>query len=140
MGSSSFKYKKIGTSPEVGHILRPIIPIQLQKKNVIIRQEVLLDTGADFCLFSGEVADLLDIELKTGTRHKVMGVGGAVTKGYIHKIGISIPGFGIYNAWAFFCDKSELNEAQQGILGQLGFFEKFRVSFEYSKRKIVIRN
>lgn len=41
-----FKYKKIASS-----IIRPIIPVELRYKNARIRHEVLVDSGADSCIF-----------------------------------------------------------------------------------------
>ncbi len=100
--------------------------------------EVLLDTGADFCIFSGEIGEALGIDLKSGIIHEIVGVGGTTTRGYIHKIGLEIPGFAIFNSWGFFSD--DLNDMNHAILGQQGFFEKFKVSFEYQKKLIVVRS
>lgn len=135
--ASNFPYKNLGNGP-TGKILRPIIPIEIHKRRQSVRYEVLLDTGADISIMSGEIGELLGIDIPSGEPHVITGVGGAVTGGYLHKIGITIPGLPIYNSWAFF--STELNDMQPGILGQQGFFEYFRVSFEYSKRLIVIRS
>lgn len=82
---------------------------------------MLLDTGADISIMSGEIGELLGIDIVAGRPHVITGVGGAVTGGYLHDIGITIPGQPTYNSWAFF--STELNDMQPGILGQLGFFE-----------------
>jgi len=41
-----FRYKKYGPS-----ILRPIIPIEIVYKDKSVPYEVLIDSGADFCIF-----------------------------------------------------------------------------------------
>jgi hypothetical protein len=137
MASSNYRYKRLGADPVTGPIYRPIIPVEITKKKLSFPVEALLDTGADFSIFSGEIAKALDIELSSGTPNQIIGVGGAITKGFIHRIGITIPGLPTYNSWGFFSD--ELNDMNHAILGQLGFFECFKVSFEYKKKLIVVR-
>jgi len=137
MASNIFKYKNVGADPVTGQTYRPIIPIEITKKRLSFPTEALLDTGADFSIFSAEIGEALGIKINSGTPHEIIGVGGAITKGFIHKIGITIPGFPMYSSWGFFSDG--LNDMHPSILGQKGFFECFRVSFEYRTKHIVIR-
>lgn len=136
MASNTFKYKKI--PGPTGSVLRPIIPVELIKKSTSIHYEVLLDTGADICLFGSEIAEILGIDPTVGEPHEITGVGGAVTVGTMHKIGITVPGFDTYTALAFF--SKDLNEMHPGILGQVCFFDHFKVTFDYQKRHITIRD
>ena len=48
-----FSYKKYG------QVLRPVIPIQLKSGSEVIGYEVLVDSGADLCIFSAEIGELL---------------------------------------------------------------------------------
>jgi hypothetical protein len=137
MASNNFHYKLIGRDPVTGTTYRPIIPVEVRKQRLAFPTEALLDTGADYSIFSGEIGRALGIKINSGTPHQIVGVGGAVTKGYIHKIGIEIPGFPMYGTWGFFSD--QLNDMQIAILGQLGFFECFKVNFDYSRKLITIR-
>ena len=139
MSSQTFRYKNLGVDGVTGlTVLRPIIAVEVVKKRKSTNLEVLLDSGADFFIFRGEIADLLGIDIESGTQHNITGVGGSGTKGFIHKIGLTIPGMQGYGTWGFF--SNDLNDMNAGILGQIGFFEKYKVSFEYKKRLIVVRN
>lgn len=44
-----FRYKKYGPG-----ILRPIIPIEIIYQNRSVGYEVLVDSGADFCIFDSQ--------------------------------------------------------------------------------------
>ena len=45
-----FRYKKYGSG-----VIRPVIPLKVAYDNKTIVQEVLVDSGADVCLFDAEV-------------------------------------------------------------------------------------
>ncbi len=137
MASSNFHYKRVGSNPSTGPIYRPIIPVEVRNKRLSFPTEALLDTGADFCIFSGEIAKAVGIDIGTGSPHEIVGVGGKVTKGFIHKIGLEIPGFSMFSCWGFFSD--QLNDMNHAILGQVGFFDCFKVSFDYTRKLITVR-
>ena len=59
-----------------GHILRPVIPIKIISGAEIIDYQVLVDSGADLCLFSEEVGQAVNIDVRTGKKFEVFGVGG----------------------------------------------------------------
>ena len=52
-----FKYKKYGQNT-----LRPVIDLKVKFANKEIRYHALVDSGADFCLFHAEVAEVLIIK------------------------------------------------------------------------------
>jgi hypothetical protein len=53
-----FSYKKIAPG-----IIRPIIPIELIHKDISVPYEVLVDSGADFCVFDAEIADIINLSI-----------------------------------------------------------------------------
>ena len=65
-----FKYKRYGPT-----ILRPVIEIKLKSDFRFLRYEVLVDSGADFCIFNSEVGEALGIDIKKGKMKEVFGVG-----------------------------------------------------------------
>lgn len=136
MSSANLKYKKI-PQQDGGFVLRPIVVIELMKGKVATRQEALLDTGADICLFGIEIAELLGIDVSKGKPHSITGVGGKVTKGFLCDLGMYIPNMEGYKATVFF---SEDITDHVGILGQLCFFDHFRVCFDYQSKRITIRS
>lgn len=55
-----FKYKKFGP------FLRPVIPVKLKYQDRSIGYEVLVDSGADLCIFDAEIGEtFLGLILKT---------------------------------------------------------------------------
>jgi len=47
-------------------ILRPIVPVGIYVGNNKIRYEALIDSGADFCIFDGEIGEYLGLEIEKG--------------------------------------------------------------------------
>ncbi len=66
-----FNYKKYSNL-----ILRPVIPIKLKNKDLEIGYEVLVDSGADLCIFDAEIGEEIGINIKKGKPHEVFGIGG----------------------------------------------------------------
>lgn len=48
-------------------ILKPIIPVEIFTPSFSIRYVALIDSGADFCIFDGEIAESLGIKVESGT-------------------------------------------------------------------------
>jgi hypothetical protein len=66
-----FKYKKYGLG-----ILRPVIPIEIIYKDRAVPYEVLVDSGADFCIFDAEIGEILSIDIISGEKQEVAGITG----------------------------------------------------------------
>lgn len=62
-----FKYKKYGPG-----ILRPVIPIEILYKSRSVPYEVLVDSGADFCIFDAEIGELVGIDVASGEPQTVV--------------------------------------------------------------------
>ncbi len=136
-----FKYKKVSLSEKIPlfgfSILRPIIPVQLLGGGEKINYEVLLDSGADTCVFDGSIGELLGLDVKAGTPMQFGGVQNATAgKAYLHTINLSLGGhrFAIPAIFSY-----DLSNKGYGILGQKGFFELFKVNFDYQKEEIEIK-
>ena len=54
-----FDYKRYGKT------LRPVIPVTLQHCETKIGYHVLVDSGADLCLFDEQIGDALDIAVRS---------------------------------------------------------------------------
>lgn len=54
---------------KAGVLIRPIIPVSLKLNNREIKYFALLDSGADFNIFHGEVSKLLKIDLEKIKNH-----------------------------------------------------------------------
>lgn len=54
-----FNHKKLAPG-----VLRPIIPIAVGHNDFFVSYEVLVDSGADMCIFDAEIGELLGIEYR----------------------------------------------------------------------------
>lgn len=134
-----FSYKKFPSEaneafPDHKLAQRPVIPITVKYKDQKIDYLALIDSGADFCIFHGEIGQLLGIDIKNGKKLEFFGVTGEKESAYFHKITISIGGHGKQ----CYCGFSELNKSKlpYGILGQRGFFDMFKIIMDYKKNRI----
>lgn len=72
---------------------RPIIAIKMRvpgRGNWITVPDILVDTGADITLLRRSYADALGINLGAGRPVNLGGVGGAVTRAWVHEIEIAL--------------------------------------------------
>lgn len=100
-----------------------------------MRYEALIDSGADFCLFHKEIAEILSIPWKQGIPHDFVGVTGKKGIVYFHSVKIKL-GDWLENIMCGF--SGDISEENYGILGQEGFFENFKVTFNLASLLIGI--
>jgi len=117
-------------------IWRPVIEIILLKGEKFVGYPVIIDSGADYNIFHAEVADILGINLTKGDNRDIFGLGNQKIKGYEHNIQIKIPGLKTYTTAAVFSKK--IPEHAFGVLGNTGFFDHFKVVFDYKKKIIEV--
>jgi hypothetical protein len=124
-----FTYKRFASGIE-----RPIIPIIV--RNPASRQSVrylaLVDSGADECIFAGEIGELIGLDVSAGRERRVSGVVAGQTRPYyVHEIEIEVGECSRPSAVGFMPD---LAPNGHGLLGQRGFFDLFSfVKFERPK-------
>jgi len=128
-----FDYKRYSPS-----IVRPVIEIKLKSNSNILRYEVLVDSGADFCIFSSEAGEALGLNIKKGKMREVFGVGGKVSLYYLHKVNIEVGGW-MYEIEAGFMPDVAGKIMRYGLVGQKGFFENFIVKFDLLKEEIDLK-
>jgi hypothetical protein len=128
-----FPYKKYGAG-----VTRPVIPVTLCRGTKKVKYEVLVDSGADFCLFHAEIGELLGIDITKGKAKEVFGVGGKASLYYVHKITIEVGGWP-YTIEAGFMPDVSGRSIPHGLVGQQGFFEYFKVIFDKSHEKIELK-
>lgn len=118
---------------------RPIIPITLKFNKIELNYLALLDSGADFNIFHADIAKLLKIDLtKLKNPVKFSGIKqGAEGKGYFLSIDVGIKN-NFKNTTVVF--SSDISENGYGILGQQGFFNNYKVSFNYASRVIQVED
>lgn len=126
-----FRYKKFG------QFLRPVIPIKIKNKGRSVNYEVLIDSGADLCIFDAEIGELIDINIESGRRDVVGGIAGQTAEYFIHPIEIEVGG------WSYKIEAGFLQRAaggfNYGVVGQRGFFDIFVVKFDLIKEEIELK-
>jgi len=130
--------------PKVKALYRPVIPIHVFSPDLKykFRHYALLDTGADYNLFHAGLLDVLNVDyLENGKRQDMLGIEGKGMATYFHEVIIEI-GPWQYKTYTAFTDYGMVSSPDQmsyGILGQVGFFEHFKVAFDFKKRQIDIK-
>jgi hypothetical protein len=131
-----FAYRRFPATPPgfrpVQHIYRPVIPVSLSIRREVVESSALIDSGADECTFPGYVARELGFEIEKGERRIFSGIGGSVPA-YRHTTLITIAGIRIA-AEVYY--SPQWDHMPFGLLGQQGFFSRFRVQFDYRKKLI----
>ena len=128
-GTRLFPYLKIGAYH------RPIIPLFLRYKEITIEYHALVDSGADFNLFHADLAGIFGIPLEHADQERISGVGGDAIA-YQHIFDISIDQHTFFPAPVLLSPDITLNS--YGIVGQVGFFNKFIVEFTYQTKQIAL--
>ena len=127
-----FKYSRYGS------VLRPIIPILVQHGSSEIGYEVLVDSGADVCLFSSGIGEALGIEVKKGRPCEILGVGGKYSVAYFRMVTIVV-GESTFCIEAGFMPDIAGHVMSYGLVGQKGFFDHFVVKFDLLKGDIELK-
>lgn len=109
----------------------PLVDVELKAGNKSpFRCKALIDSGAGTCLFHGSVGEALGIEVESGKKAPMKGVTSQSGWVYYHKIVIGLDGHNIESIVGFSYDL----DLYFGLLGQVGFFDSFRVCFDLPKQ------
>ncbi len=126
-----FHYKKYSQS-----IFKPIIPIEIRYQGKAIIYEVLIDSGADLCIFDAEIGDILGIDVIKGRPEKVGGITGVMQTYYVHRVTIVVEHRTFQTEVGFLPNMPKFS---YGIVGQMGFFDQFKVTFNYKNKTIFLK-
>ena len=124
----SFSYKQIDSR------LRPIIPIELEHTGKF-GYEVLVDSGADICIFHADIGRAIGLVIEDGELFELGGITGTKRIGYFHKITLRIGGVS-YRTKVGFTDN--MRDDAYGMVGQKGFFDRFAIKFDYAERRLIL--
>ncbi len=125
--SSPFSFKGIG---HLGSIYRPYLKIHITSEKIDewIPVEVVVDTGADYCMFPQKFAEILDIDIKKECyAEKTLGVGGKEAV-YLYKKGIRMK----INTWEKTVPVGFLGDDNIPVLlGRLGCLELLTLTMKH---------
>ena len=86
-----------------------------------------------FCIFDAGIAEILNIDLESGEPRNVAGVTGVKEVYYVHPVTLSVGGWEYKTEVGFLRGVSRFG---YGIVGQVGFFDQFKVKFDYQKAEV----
>ena len=111
------------------------IPVTLEhERNVVNRVDTLIDTGASTAVYTKSVADDLGIDLISGEPSGTEGIGGSVITWY-HTVRMTFGNWS-YECLVGFMANDDLPVA--GVLGYLGFFDRFKYIIDSSTDSFTI--
>lgn len=112
----------------------PLIRIRVFNETRSVQLDALVDSGAEHSILSLEVAEALGIPLHNADHVVVVGAGGNEVDGFKMRADLQL-GKHRWTAPVIFSEAGR----RRGILGQIGFFAFFTVTFRYDKREMDIR-
>jgi hypothetical protein len=130
----TFPYRRQRRGGEVRSV--PLVPVELHYGQQHIRVRALVDSGSEHTIFSTQLGELLGIGQGSHRGRDVVlqGLGGTVS-GFLAPVELQL-GTHRWTTEAIFAYGIA---PESGILGQLGFFQFFTVTFSYSAGNMQIR-
>lgn len=127
-----YPYRSQRRGSEDRHL--PLVPIIVQGSNDLVTVRALIDSGAEHNVFSPDIAERVGIDVEEHREVTISGVGGSVQ-------GWQVPVTLKLGEWQWESETifSSGVEAGSGLLGQLGFFAFFDVTFKYTDRVMDVR-
>jgi hypothetical protein len=123
--------------PEGTTNYRPILPATITASNGISRRiDVVVDSGADSCVFPLELALALDLDILKLPMCLTRGAGSLANPTYYDTVTIDIGSGIVFQAYAGFSNSMDFFAL--GLLGQKGFFDSQRVEFRLRDRVFTV--
>ncbi len=132
MAELKFPYKNYGPG-----VYRPVVPITITRAGRSVQYEALVDSGADMNIFDAQLADILGFDVTAGRKEEVHGITGNPQVYYVHPVTIGIGGTMEFKTEAGFMPN--MGGMTYGVVGQKGFFEFTRITFDRKKQRVEIK-
>lgn len=135
MPAYSVPYSQVSTPPTPAFpsrftTPRPALPIVLSSGQLSWNCYAVIDSGADDCVFPLNFAARLGLNIASTNRiYSFGGVGSANQLAWFFEVTLSIPGT-LLTFQASVGFTPSLDQAGFGLLGQNGFFDRFKVAFD----------
>jgi hypothetical protein len=119
-------------------IIQPLIPVCIHSKQEPKRDVTiwaLIDSGADVSIFPKPIGERLGYTIDNGCDEQIVGINGTTLRCFLHDIILEVGGWH-FETQAHFSE----TEASFPVLGQKGFFDLFRVTMDFSREEIELKN
>lgn len=104
------------------------IPALLQVGDQQVKCDAKIDTGADYCVFRREVAEILGLEVESGYRTMLSSAGGRVET-YQHEVTLSTFGLS-FQSFVYFASHYEFPRNLLGCSGWLNLLKLGIIDYE----------
>ena len=134
---NKYPLEKSEAFPEKTSIFYPTLKLTLinpKTKQVFPNYVVLVDSGASACVFHAGIGEAIGMDIESGKKVPMRGITAGKGEQFFHNVILVIEGTSIENYVGFSCDL----KFPFGLLGQEGFFDKFRVCFDSPKKEFEI--
>ncbi len=125
---------------QYGEELRPVVPLLVC--NPKTREEfgytALVDSGAEVCLFNFEVAEALGLTPKDANDTLSVGIGGKNVECSAYTINFNIAGWS-HTTEVYILSKKDDRKIPYGLVGQKGFFQFFKITFDRARETFEIQ-
>ena len=98
------------------------VPVLLKSGTNSVRLAASIDTGATFCLFRSEVAEVLGLDLANAASKRFR-TAACSFEAFGHDVEITVFGMTTFSTVYFFADAS----INKNVLGRVGWLDRFRV-------------
>jgi hypothetical protein len=109
-----------------------VLDVELNGKGV--RFLATLDTGAAYCIFQSDYADLLDLTLKDGIPLTLSLANGARIEAYGHEVTMTVLGRTVSSV-VYFTDAFGF---RRNVLGRRGWIDLFKLGIVYYQSKLYL--
>jgi predicted aspartyl protease len=128
-----FPQREIKT--ELGVLLDPTLELPVKTPGGNRRFRFLLDSGTDFTMMPRSAARQLGLSLKGTKEMSVTGIEGSETTAWLSEITVEIGG----SELPLPCLFSSI-ERTPYLLGRMGFFQRFNITFDNARKKIILED
>lgn len=110
----------------------PIAPLKIKGKGDWVEFKAFIDTGASYCLFHADEAEVLGIDLEQGEKDEMVVGDGNILVVYIHLLPVSIAGKEFQVKIGF----SKGIGVNLDIIGRKDIFDRFIICFDEQGRVV----
>lgn len=115
-------------------VKRPVILMEFGYEGQFVSCDGVIDSGSDICIFPADFGEQIGVDIRSGEPGFAGNVRGEFAEGiFLHRITLKI-GERHYPTIAGFSYAQ--NRLNYGLLGQQGFFNLFKVQFDFVKNEI----
>lgn len=121
----------------VGRVVRrPVLSLSLQNGAKRLSCRAIVDSGADHCVFPRSFLQPLGLDPLATPVDMSSGVGSSNVPMHFANVTLDLQGVLEFSIYAGFTPG--LEQLGLGLLGQAGFFERFKITFDYSHKLYIL--